>query len=185
LEPFLEAFQEQGRVLVIVAPESRKIAPHFARHPAYIPCGFFKNAKDRLALLQCFFVRQGEPAPSVPEAFLLSCEMEEQFASTCQRRWLLRKDPEACARLWAEATRAAAWDIKTLRSLEPIAAIRLLLARTLKTLARSDDPVLTLCPGREAPLRSRAAILHTLLEAEVSFKRKHAPPKSTLFQPFL
>ncbi|MDR2416605.1 MAG: hypothetical protein LBD15_00305, partial [Holosporales bacterium] len=184
LEHFLEAFQTQGRVLALVSPESRKIAPYFSRHSSYVPCGFFKNAKDRLALFQFFFISRGEPAPSVPETFLFSCDIEEQFASTCQKYWLLRTNPEACARLCAEATQTTQWDIEMLRTLDPIAAIRLLLARTLKTLTKTD-PILKLCPQRDSVLCSRTAILQILLDAEVAFKRKYAPPKSALFQPFL
>ncbi|MDR1910338.1 MAG: hypothetical protein LBQ26_00645 [Holosporales bacterium] len=184
LDPIFQAFLPEGRVLVLLAPESRKIAPYFSHHPDYIPCGFFKNAQDRLTLFQFFFTVQGEPPPSVPATFLLSRDIEEQFANTCQKWWLLRANPDACARLCREAAQPTQWDVEMLRALEPIAATRLLLARALKTL-ESTEPLLKFFHHQATYLCQRGEILNTLLEAEIAFKRKHAPPKSVLFRPFL
>jgi hypothetical protein len=184
LEPFLDVFCNQGRVLVVLSPEARKISQHFAQHKTYITCGFFKNTKDRLALFQFFFARQGESAPSVPESLFLTRDFEEHFANTCQKWWLLRSDPALQARLCAEATQMAHWDIKMLRSMEAIAAIRFLLTRSLKTLSKTE-PILQLNnKGVSAP-HPHAAMMHTLLDQEIAFKHKDIPPKSVLFQVFL
>ncbi|MDR1267109.1 MAG: hypothetical protein LBJ70_01855 [Holosporales bacterium] len=180
LEPFLDSFQPQGRALIFLSPEAKKIPTHFAQHTSYPSCGFFKNPRHRQALVQFFFSLQGESMPDLPEALFTSREMEEQCAGTCQKLWLLHTEEAFLQRFCSEATQPERWDVQALRSLEPVAATRLLLARTLKTLTKAE-PVLSFSSRPQ----SRAALLQMLLDHEISFKRRQTLPKSALFQSFL
>ncbi|MDR0662426.1 MAG: hypothetical protein LBF76_03515, partial [Holosporales bacterium] len=110
LDPFLEAFLNQGRVCLLLSPESRKIAPHFARHKTYASCGFFKNARDRQALAQFFFAEKGETLPPLPDTIFTTQEIEEQCANVIQKLWLLRGDKDALDRLCAESTQKISWE---------------------------------------------------------------------------
>ncbi|MDR2412419.1 MAG: hypothetical protein LBD66_02320 [Holosporales bacterium] len=182
LNSFLEAFLGQGKVCLLLSPESRKIVSHFARHKTYASCGFFRNAHDRQALVQFFFAEKGETLPPFPDMIFTTQEMEEQCANVIQKLWLLRKDKDALDCFCAESTQKISWEVKILHSLDSVAAVRLLLTRALKTLDQKSS-LLTLSP--RPAVFSRATLLQKLLEQEIVFKRRHPPPKSGLFQDFL